>query len=463
MGEPASLFAVSSFLLIALPFSSCLLLGLCVAVGSPPSERIVERGVAAVMLTSFLLCVGLAWTWLRQDEPALVVHLGNWYAWGSHRVGVDLRWDRLSTPFALLSVFLIGLTGFFSSKYLHRDPGFHRFFLLYLFFVAGIELLFLANTWDLLVMGWEAVGISSVLLIAFFQFRTSPVRHALVALVTYRLCDVALFTAALVWHHWTKSSELTVGPPSAITQAWCLSVLCWIAVVGKSAQLPASAWLPKAMEGPTPSSAIFYGALAVHAGPYLLLRVAPLWQSVPGFGCVIAVTGLSTAVFAAFVGHVRSDVKTLLAYATMAQLGLIFGEIGLGFHTLALCHSVGHSLIRTLQLLRAPSVLGDFQELDMERAYHPSGLLRLLHLWPQRARTPTETWLYRQALAGANLEAAMRAIFISPFLACAAFVERLENVWLAVIDGKILSADTRGVIPGRTAVAAGDSDQRGES
>src|SRR4051812_39242667 len=176
MVDASFTFSAALAALAVLPFLGALGLGAALCLKRPPTEQSVNRAVGSIMGILCAICAGLALSWLRAGLPVTVARFAPWYHWGNHGVALELRWDGLSATMVSLSLFLSALTGFFSAKYLHRDSGFHRFFLLYLFFVAGIVALFLANSWDLLVMGWEAVGISSVLLIAFFQFRREPIR-----------------------------------------------------------------------------------------------------------------------------------------------------------------------------------------------------------------------------------------------------------------------------------------------
>jgi NAD(P)H-quinone oxidoreductase subunit 5 len=172
---------------------------------------------------------------------------------------------------------------------------------------------------------------------------------------------MGLLAAVALTHHATGHGVIT-GIRGDLATAVALLLL--VAAAGKSAQIPFSGWLPRAMEGPTPSSAIFYGALSVHAGAYLLLRAAPLLDQSPLASFAVALLGLGTALHATLSGRVQTDVKTALAYASLTQVGIILVEIGLGLRLLPLLHLVGNALTRTLQFLRAPSILHDFHQLQ---------------------------------------------------------------------------------------------------
>jgi NADH-quinone oxidoreductase subunit L len=261
----------------------------------------------------------------------------------------------------------------FSVRYLHREPGFHRFFLLLALFVGGMNLLVLAGSYDLLFAGWEMVGIASMLLIAFFDHRAGPVRGAVRAMVTYRVADIGLLCAGVMLHQTLGSAEFADAfgagawphAASAIPAeaATLIMLALLLSVMGKSAQFPLGGWLPRAMEGPTPSSALFYGALSVHAGVYLLLRSAPLLESSQTASIAVVTTGALTALYATLCGRTQSDAKNALAYATMTQVGLMLVGVGLHLWNWVIVHMFAHACLRLFQLLRTPSALRDAQEL----------------------------------------------------------------------------------------------------
>ena len=199
---------------------------------------------------------------------------------------VKFVFDRLSVPMAILSFTLSGTIGAFASRYMHRDAGFNRFFVLYTLFVLGMVVTSLAGTIETLFAGWELVGLSSTLLVAFFQERQGPARNGLWVWVIYRISDASLLLGAVVMHHLRGEGDFDkllgtglwpeISPTLTAGQALIVGLLVLVAAAGKSALVPFSGWLPRAMEGPTPSSAVFYGALSVHLGAFLLLRVSPL-------------------------------------------------------------------------------------------------------------------------------------------------------------------------------------------
>ncbi len=268
----------------------------------------------------------------------------------------SLRMDRISVCFVLISCFLGGIVGIFASRYLHRDPGYLRFFILYHIFLIGMHGIFLGAGLPTVYIGWELIGITSALLISFFGFRKQTVSNSLRAFWAYRITDSGILIATLLaMHHGIEgfATRADEHPHLAILFG------CLLSAVGKSAQFPFGRWLPKAMEGPTPSSAIFYGGLSVHAGMYLMLRASYVYGLPQSVAICMAVIGLFSVWYATIVGRIQSDAKSMLAYASMAQVGLMFIEVALGWHTLAIFHFVGHAMLRTYQLLNAASVMHD--------------------------------------------------------------------------------------------------------
>jgi NAD(P)H-quinone oxidoreductase subunit 5 len=325
-----------------------------------------------------------------------------------------------------MTVVLAGLIGQFSATYLHRERGFLRFFLLLHLFAFGSLLAFAAGSFDLLVGGWEMVGITSVLLIAFFQQREAPVENALRVFAVYRACDIGLLVGVFAMHHWAGTGSFAAGlPPLSGSRATVVCLLLLLAAAGKAAQVPFSGWLPRAMEGPTPSSAIFYGAISIHAGAYLLLRVQPmLAQSFLASAIVVAI-GIATAIHGTMSGRASADAKTSLAYASLTQVGVVFVEIGLGWKTVAVVHILGHATVRTLQFLRSPSMLHDYHMMHsaIGGELSPTGKY-IESLFPERA----QLWLYRWSLDRGHLDNILDRFAIHPLMRLSRFFARLDNL-----------------------------------
>ncbi len=400
--------------------------------GWTPAERTIVRITAFV---SLVMVGGAAWMgylMLATGQAQFYTSFGDWFRVGEYEFTFELFADHLSLPLVGLTSALVGIVGSFSARYMHKERGFFRFFMLLLLFAFGADLAFTAGSFDLLIGGWELVGLTSVLLIAFFNERREPVRNALRVFATYRLADIGLLLAVFAMHYLAGSSEeghLFLGnwPAQHVSMspfaATVVGLLLLWGAAGKSAQFPFSGWLPRAMEGPTPSSAIFYGAISVHLGAYLLLRAEPVFIASPiAAGCVVLV-GALTAFLATLTNRVVSDAKTTLSYAAMSQLGIIFVEIGLGFPTLALVHLVGHAVVRTLQFLRAPSMLHDYRRVhaaaggDVGRTgEHYEGVI------PSGVRL----WLYRFSLERGFYDSIADTLVVNPILKLSSALASLE-------------------------------------
>jgi NADH-quinone oxidoreductase subunit L len=315
--------------------------------------------------------------------------------------------------------------------------------MLYALFVLGMAVTSLAGTIETLFVGWELVGLSSALLVAFFQERPAPARNGLWVWTIYRVSDASLLLASVVMHHLRGEGDfdklLGSGPwpdeISAVTtaQALVIGMLLVVAAAGKSALVPFSGWLPRAMEGPTPSSAVFYGALSVHLGAFLLLRVSPLLDISTILCVVIVVLGLSTAVLAYLAGTVQTDIKAALSFASLSQVGIIVAEIGLGFRYVALVHLLGHASLRTLQFVRAPSLLQDYRTIEDAIGEH---LPRANTVWYRIATRHDLGWLYKVALERGYLDRALLQYVVAPFVRTFRWCDALERRWTDFLAGE---------------------------
>jgi NADH-quinone oxidoreductase subunit L len=391
-------------------------------------ERLLSRVTGLVYSFATAAVAWLIWSLVIHGNEPIVVSLGNWFAVHEYQFPLVLLGDGLSLPFLALTVVLVGVIGQFSATYLHRDPGYARFFILLHLFAFGAMLIFSAGSFDLIIGGWELVGITSVLLISFFHFRNGPVENALRVFIVYRACDLGLITASFVLHHVGHVSTFAHGMP-AVTGgvATLVGLLLLLSAAGKSAQVPFSGWLPRAMEGPTPSSAIFYGAISVHAGAYLLLRTQPILLSSPLASSAVILIGLLTAVLGTIVGRSCSDAKTSLAYASLSQVGVIFVEIGAGFTWLPVMHILGHAMVRTLQFLRAPSTLRDFHQVHAAAGGQLEQTGKHLEaLFP----APLRLWLYRFAIDRGHLDTLLERLVIRPLLSLSVLLGRFDRLGL---------------------------------
>ena len=200
----------------------------------------------------------------------------------------------------------------------------------------------------MLFMGWEIIGITSFLLIGFYRERYLPVENAFKVVSLFRLSDVLLLVAVWMSH---QAFGKSIGFNEMTSWDSYAPLLFILVAMIKSAQFPFSSWLARAMEGPTTSSAIFYGSLSVHIGVFLLIRVSPFWSSHIEWKILIASIGIVTTLIAVSITSVQSTIKTQIAYASVAQIGIMFVEVAFGYHLLALIHFAGNALLRSYQLL----------------------------------------------------------------------------------------------------------------
>lgn len=476
-------FTVLGLIVVAAPALLVAALGLSSLFSRPLSERRTSQIVTSAMFTGLVASVAILALMLVKNERRVPIALGHWVVLHDHddasppvdasgeaphtartppappphplyHFSFKFEFDRLSVPFVILTFVLCGTIGAFADKYMHREVGYNRFFVLYALFVTGMVVTSLAGTIETMFTGWELVGLSSTLLVAFFQERPNPCRNGLRVWVVYRLSDAGLLSAAILLHHvvgegdfdrlmgagaWPEGvAALTSG------QALIVGLLLLFAVAGKSALIPFSGWLPRAMEGPTPSSAIFYGALSVHLGAFLLLRVSPILALSPLLAAVVVLLGLSTALFASFTVGVQTDIKSALSFASLTQVGFIVAEIGIvawiGPRTgmpwllyIPLIHILGHGCLRTLQFLRAPTLLHDYRVL--ENAFGGS-LTIVPPSGDDRAGGPGVVRLYRLALNRGNLDAILVRYLVEPVLALFRGFDRFERRWINRLNGK---------------------------
>lgn len=280
---------------------------------------------------------------------------------------IDIHFDEITMTFLLVGSLLTFLVSGFSRYYLHRENGYKRFFTTLLFFFTGYNIVIFAGNLETMFIGWEILGVSSFLLIAFYRERYLPVKNAVKVFSIYRIGDVGLILAMWLSHHFWKENisfnqmndyqSLSEHLSGHTLLGIIISLLIYISAAAKSAQLPFSSWLPRAMEGPTPSSAIFYGSLSVHMGAFLMMRTFPFWEHQISIRIFIVVIGLITSVIAILTSRVQSSIKSQIAYSSIAQIGLIFVEIAFGLEKLALIHIAGNAFLRTYQLLVSPSIV----------------------------------------------------------------------------------------------------------
>jgi NADH:ubiquinone oxidoreductase subunit 5 (subunit L)/multisubunit Na+/H+ antiporter MnhA subunit len=423
---------------LAFPAMLLAMMGIASIASARVSESVVARFTQTAVASCLVCAVGVLLLMILSGKQFVSIDAGDWVAIEQEHFHFHIRFifDRLSMPFLLLSLVLCGIVASFTQRYLHREPGFFRFFLLYSIFLNGMVLSAVAGTIETLFFGWEMVGLSSALLVAYFQEREIPARNGQRVWSVYRLADAAFLIAALSMHHLTGQGDFAafVGNqpwPGGRTElspenALAVGLLLLLAASGKSALVPFSGWLARAMEGPTPSTAVFYGSLSVHLGAYLLLRVSPILEASWTLRIIIIAVGAISSISGSLISKVQSDVKTALAYASLSQVGMIVVEIGLGFYYLALIHIIGHACLRTMQLLRAPTLMSDYHAIE-----NAIGSRVVLGTKPPGRILPesVKRWIYRFGFERGFMDAALDRFIIHPFLVAFEWADLQERRW----------------------------------
>jgi NADH-quinone oxidoreductase subunit L len=327
--------------------------------------------------SSFLVVVGVYFDLLSRtaEERHHVVTLFSWLPVGSLQVDMALLADPLSITMALFVTGIGSLIHLYAIGYMHGDPKFSKFFLYLNLFVFSMLMLVLGENLLVTFLGWEGVGACSYFLISFWHTRDSAATAGKKAFVTNRVGDwgmmVAMFLAfsSVGTLSYAGINAAADGGKLAAVTATGIAMMLFVGACGKSAQLPLYIWLPDAMEGPTPVSALIHAATMVTSGVFLLTRMAPvLHASYPWAGDVIATVGALTALFAATIAVAQTDIKKVLAYSTVSQLGFMFLAIGSGAYVAAIFHMVTHAFFKALLFLGSGSVIhGMHHEQDMRK------------------------------------------------------------------------------------------------
>ncbi len=375
-------------LLILLPLGgSALLAAFGRRLGEPAAGMLGTLTVGG----GFALSVVAGWGFLAGTGEALEVPWFDWLPALGVRAG--LLWDPLSALMAMVVTGVGALIHLYSIGYMRGDPRFGRFFAYMNLFVASMLILVLADGFALLFVGWELVGLCSYLLISFWFERPAAAAAGKKAFVVNRVGDAGFLVALMVVFATFGSlryadvfaragTELTTASATAIT------LLLLMGAVGKSAQFPLYVWLPDAMEGPTPVSALIHAATMVTAGVFMVARTGALFELAPASGAAVAIVGIGTALYAATIAVAQHDVKRVLAYSTISQLGYMFAAVGAGAYVAGMFHLTTHAFFKALLFLGAGAVIHALAgEQDMRRM---GGLWRQL---PVTTATMVVAWL----------------------------------------------------------------------
>ncbi len=301
--------------------------------------------------------------------------LWQWIPAGTFNVAAGFFVDHLTAALLIVVTTIGMLVHVYSIGYMAHDPGRWRFFAYLNLFMVSMLLLVLADSWLLLFVAWELVGLSSYLLIGFWYRKNSAALAAKKAFIVNRVGDVgfalgimAIFVNTGTLNIRDSIAALTAPGASLAIPIWIVALLVFAGAVGKSAQFPLHVWLPDAMEGPTPVSALIHAATMVNAGVYLVARANPIFASAPQVMTVVAAIGIFTAILAASIAMTQTDIKRVLAYSTLSQLGYMFASLGVGAYTAAIFHLMTHGFFKGLLFLGSGSVIhAVHEEQDMRK------------------------------------------------------------------------------------------------
>ena len=358
-------------------------------------NRVVSIIAPLMVLLAFLVGVGAFFETMGRDGEAVTVHLWNWTTIGDFSVPINLLVDPLSLTMVLVVTGVGFLIHVYATDYMvhrddhghaHDDRDFPRFFTFLNLFIASMLVLVLGDNYLMMYVGWELVGVSSYLLIGYWFDRPSeeqtpidlgpdtepvqlqpllsPAASGMKAFIVNRIGDVGFALGVfLIWSTFgtlqfdevfAEAVHVSETMPTVIP--W-ITALLFVGAIGKSAQLPLYVWLPDAMAGPTPVSALIHAATMVTAGVYMIVRSNILYSLAPNMSLWIAIIGMATAFFAATIALVQVDLKRVLAYSTVSQLGYMFAAVGVGAYTAGMFHLVTHAFFKALLFLGAGSVM----------------------------------------------------------------------------------------------------------
>jgi NADH-quinone oxidoreductase subunit L len=355
---------------------------------SSPLKTLISFICPGMVLLSFLFSVGAVWQLSQKAERVHQIIQFTWIAGlpfhmaNGHLATFSVDWGFLLDPLSSVMILVVTGIGFlihvYSIGYMAHDNGYYRFFGYLNLFVFFMLMLVLANNYTLLFVGWEGVGLCSYLLIGFYFHKKSAADAGKKAFVVNRVGDAGFVLGMLlmlsvlgtvrftdvnsILHSGQFAKETTFGVLSA------MSLLMFFGATGKSAQVPLYIWLPDAMEGPTPVSALIHAATMVTAGVYMVARSAALFQLTPRTSMIVAIIGAFTAILAASIALVQNDIKRVLAYSTVSQLGYMFLALGVGAYWVAIFHLFTHAFFKALLFLGSGSVIHAMSgEQDMRR------------------------------------------------------------------------------------------------
>ncbi|MFN5011286.1 MAG: NADH-quinone oxidoreductase subunit L [Gammaproteobacteria bacterium] len=393
--------------LLAIP-----LLPLAAAIVAGLFGRLIGRTAAHVVTiaavgASFVLSAQVAWQLITGQVPVFDGTVYTWAVSDGIRMDVGFLVDSLSVLMMCVVTFVSLCVHVYTIGYMHDDPGYQRFFSYISLFTFAMLMLVMSNNFLQLFFGWEAVGVVSYLLIGFWYQRPSAIFANLKAFLVNRVGDfgfvlgiagVVYFTGALDYKSAFAAAPMIAQQTLALSPEWTVSAITLICIclfigaMGKSAQVPLHVWLPDSMEGPTPISALIHAATMVTAGIFMVARLSPLFEQSEAAMSFVLVVGATTALFMGLLGVVNNDIKRVVAYSTLSQLGYMTVALGVSAYSVAIFHLMTHAFFKALLFLAAGSVIiGMHHEQDMRKM---GGLAKVMPI------TAITCWLGSLAASG---------------------------------------------------------------
>jgi NADH-quinone oxidoreductase subunit L len=390
-------------LIIVLPLIGSALIGLTgfLNEGFRKQESLIGWLASAMVIVPFILVV---MAFLSFDGQPIDFALFSWMESGSLNIRFSYRLDELSILMALVVTGVGGLIHVYSIGYMHGDPGYYKFFSYLNLFIFSMNNLILGDNMVVTFLGWEGVGLCSYLLIGFWYTDMMKAKAAQKAFVANRIGDFAMIVAMMLvfmnldtFNYSDINEAARNGAIDSNTNMW-IALLVFIAATGKSAQIPLFVWLPDAMAGPTPVSALIHAATMVTSGIYLIARIHPIFLNSPEIMVVVVVVAALTALLAALIAIAQNDIKGVLAYSTVSQLGFMFMALGAGAFTTAIFHVMTHAFFKACLFLGSGSVIHAMEH--MHTVKDPQDIRTMGGLGKYMPSTRTTFWISTLAISG---------------------------------------------------------------
>lgn len=352
--------------IVFLPFLSALLLGVIYLADSHKkvSETLYTLVGVGVPVIVTILSFIIGFHSLSQDESYVIeAYAFNWVSIDDFEINIAFMADRLSVVMISFITFIGTLIHIYAAAYMNKDEGFGKFFSYFNLFLGSMLLLVLADNPIIMFVGWELVGLASYLLIGFYHKEYANITAANKAFIVNRVGDFGFIIALSMlfiavgengFSFEDIKESIFLIDHNTLT---LIGIFLFVGAMGKSAQIPLYVWLPDAMAGPTPVSALIHAATMVTAGVYMVARFGFLYNEIPSVGEFIAVIGIASALFAAIIASYQSDIKKILAYSTMSQLGYMFVAVGLGAYSAGIFHVFTHAFFKALLFMGAGAVI----------------------------------------------------------------------------------------------------------